>query len=159
MLILIDGYNVTMHDPDLRDRSKEAQRDALGGIVARRVSSLHGRGAKAVLVFDAHGSWGAVSEDAGLVKVVYANVADDEIVRRCAGTSGSIVVYTDDMRLRSRISQDVGRRVEYRGVSALFLGSAVPSKRTSRPRSDDLPPNAGDITAELAEHWLNDEGE
>lgn len=167
MLILVDGYNVTMRDPMLAGRDKEAQRDALVERLRRTVRVLHGRGAQTVVVFDAHGSWGRTTEALGSVKAVYADVADDEIVRRCAETRGNVVVYTDDMRLRARISQDVGRRVEYRDVSALFVGSeqslARPGTsknvRDGRQIEDGLPPDAGAITAELAEQWLDDEEE
>lgn len=160
MLILVDGYNVTMNDPALAGRSKEAQRDALVHVLCARVASLHGRGARAVVVFDAHESWGRSSEAAGPVKSVFATVADDEIVRRCGAAHGAVVLYTDDMRLRARISQDIGRRVEYRGVSALYLDSARQAgarRRAGAGPDDELPADAKDITAELAEEWLAEE--
>lgn len=167
MLILVDGYNVTMADPALVGRSKEAQRDALVERVRRVAPTLHGRGSRPVIVFDAHESWGTTSEALGSVRAVYAAVADDEIVRRCADARGNVVVYTNDLRLRARISQDVGRSVEYRDVSALFAGSRSGSGREpsgDRPqggleRDDALPLDAGDITAELAERWLDKEEE
>lgn len=160
MLIIVDGYNATMADPELRDRSKEVQRDALVGRVRALLPALAGRGGRALVVFDAHGALGAHVEDMGSVKVVYAGSADDEIVKRCAAGTGNIAVYTDDMRLRARISQDVSRRVEYRGVSALFAGAArppAPKRRGGVAREDGLPPGAKDITAELGEIWLTDE--
>lgn len=162
MLVLVDGYNVTMRDPALSSRSKEVQRDALVALVAGRAQSLHGRGARVVVVFDAHDSLGHVSDDSGIVKTVYANIADDEIVRRCAASSGNVVVYSADMRLRARISQDVGRRVEYRDVSALFVGASPSSKRRkagARRGDSELPPDANEITSELAEQWLHGDKE
>lgn len=160
MLILVDGYNATMHDPGLVGCTKEAQRDALLGVVRNRATRLHGRGVRAVVVFDAHGMWGRSAEQTAGVTAVYATDADDEIVRRCEAVRGAVVVYTDDMRLRARISQDVGRRVEYRDVSALHVGAAATPNRPVRrtPRAEDeLPADATDITAELAQEWLADE--
>lgn len=162
MLILVDGYNVTMRDPALALRSKEAQRDALLERVRALAPTLHGRGARAVVVFDAHDTWGHTSEDRGYARAVYATSADDEIVRRCSLAKGAVVVYTDDMRLRARISQDVGRHVEYRDVSALFAGTTGSRGGTTSgtvEREDALPRDAKDITAELEELWLDGEGE
>jgi len=160
VLVLVDGYNVTMNDPALRDRSKEAQRDGLIERVRVLAPSI-ARGGSIVIVFDAHGSVIATSEKRGAVKVLYADSADDAIVRRCSGQAGNVVVYTGDLRLRARISQDVGRHVEYRDVSSLFVGTPATRsrKRPAAVREDGPPPNAKDITAELSELWLDDEKE
>ncbi len=167
MLILIDGYNVTMHDPALAGRTKEAQRDALVQRARHIVPREHGRAARAVVVFDARDSPAATSERRPGVETVYARDADDEIVARCARGKGAIVVYSNDMRLRMRISQDVRRTVEYRDVSALFAGAGRGSRGAAErsgaeedPAAYEPPPrDAADITAELEELWTADEGE
>lgn len=162
MLIIVDGYNVTMADPALVDRSKEVQRDALVARVRVLLTSLAGRGGSAVVVFDARGASGASTQNQGPVRVVFADSADDEIVRRCESTSGRVAVYTNDMRLRARISQDVSRRVEYRDISALFTRAArpaAPSRRGSLVHEDGLPAGAKAITEELGEIWLTDDEE
>ncbi|MDZ4168623.1 MAG: NYN domain-containing protein [Coriobacteriia bacterium] len=160
MLILVDGYNVTMRDPALAGRSKQAQRDALSERLRSRASRLAPRG-RIVVVFDARESIGASSETIGALQVAYAADADSEIVRRASGASGQVVVYTDDLRLRARISQDVGRHVEYRDVSALFVGAKpAPGKRLGSIAAEEgLPKGAKDITAELGELWLDENGE
>jgi uncharacterized protein YaiI (UPF0178 family) len=167
VLVLVDGYNVTMRDPELAARSKEAQRDTLLARLSGRAASIAGRGARVVVVFDAQGTLGVSSESHGSVTTAYADSADDEIVRRCAAARGQVAVYTDDMRLRARISQDVGRHVEYRDVSLLL----APSRPSRSGRSgavatgEDAADKAlavgekDDITAELGELWLTDEKE
>ncbi len=175
MLVLVDGYNVTMRDPALAARSKQVQRDVL----TQRLRALAGRIApkgRVVVVFDARESIGASAESFGPVRVVFASDADSEIVRRAAAASGQVAVYTDDLRLRARLSQDVGRHVEYRDVSALFAagrrGAGAGAARGSvaghgghaagrlpHAGEERLPKDAEDITAELSELWLDDERE
>lgn len=159
MLVLVDGYNVTMRDPALAGRSKQAQRDAL----TERLRALAGRIAprgRVVCVFDARESLGASAESHGSVRVVYATDADTEIVTRASSATGRVVVYTDDLRLRARLSQDVGRHLEYRDVSALFAGaSRGGGDRPQHAGEERLPKGAKDITAELEELWLDDEKE
>ncbi len=168
MLVLVDGYNVTMRDPALADRPKQAQRDAL----TQRLRAIAGRVApkgRVVVVFDARESLGASAESHGAVRVVYAADADTEIVRRAASAKGQVAVYTADMRLRARLSQDVGRHVEYRDISALFVGAGAgrgrgPMSGRGRARpphagETGLPKGAKDITAELEELWLDDDKE
>lgn len=168
MLVLVDGYNATMRDPELAARSKEAQRDILIARLRSRATVLAGRGGRVLAVFDAHGSLGVSSESHGPVTAVYADSADDEIVRRCAKARGHVAVYTDDMRLRARISQDVGRHVEYRGVSSLFeAGQPVRGREAAAPADQDdsaadkalAVGEKDDITAELEGLWLTDEKE
>ncbi len=160
MLLLVDGYNVTMRDPATSGRSKEAQRDELLTrlrVHARRLAP----GGTVVVVFDAHRALGHSSETNGPVKVVYAEVADDEIVRRSRAASGRVVVVTDDLRMRARISQDVGRHVEYRGGSSVFaatLAAASAAQGKSRvARDEGLPPGANGITEELKGLWLSED--
>jgi len=159
MLVLVDGYNVTMRDPALAGRSKQGQRDAL----TERLRALSGRLARrgrVVVVFDARESLGASAESHGSVRVVYATDADSEIVRRAAAATGQVVVYTDDLRLRARLSQDVGRHLEYRDVSALFTGAGRgAADRLPHAGEERLPKGAKDITAELEELWLDGEKE
>lgn len=164
MLVLVDGYNVTMRDPALAGRSKEIQRDALVEHLRRAATSIAGRGGRVVVVFDAHAALGSSSESSGPLTVVYAASADDEIVRRAEGAGQSVAVYTDDLRLRMRISQDVGRHVEYRDVASLMTRTAAgrPSGADGRSRGPEadkgLPRSArDDITAELEGLWLDDE--
>jgi predicted RNA-binding protein with PIN domain len=156
MLFLIDGYNVTMQDPATRDLSKEGQRDALAARMAARGAALLGKGRIAV-VFDAHDQLGVSSESRGPVKLVYATDADTEIVRRCAAATEAVVVVTDDMRQRARISQDVARRVEYRGASACFdaagRGADRKDRRSGVAREEGLPRGANDITNEMKRIW------
>jgi predicted RNA-binding protein with PIN domain len=160
MLLLVDGYNVTMRDPATSGRSKESQRD---GLLARL--RVHARrlapGGTIVVVFDAHGQLGRSSDSDGSIKVVYASDADDEIVRRCGGSIGRVVVVTDDLRLRARISQDVGRRVEYRDGSSVFAetiaGASPASRKTPLAREAGLPPGANKITEELKDLWLTED--
>lgn len=163
MRVLVDGYNVTMRDPALVGRSKEIQRDALIEHLRRAATSIAGRGGRVVVVFDAHAALGSSAESSGPLTVVYAASADDEIVRRCERAGQAVAVYTDDLRLRMRISQDVGRHVEYRDVASLMTRTAAgPSGRDERSRGPaadkGLPRSAReDITAELEGLWLDDE--
>jgi len=161
MLLLVDGYNVTMRDPEISGLSKEGQRESLLARLRIHGSALAPKGS-VVVVFDARGELGHVAEpDLGAVRAVYAPDADTEIVRRCSAATGQVVVATDDMRLRARISQDVGRHVRFRSASELF-GEAL--KERSRSHSDDriardagLPKGANEITAELKKLWLSED--
>lgn len=159
MIFLIDGYNVTMNDSATRGAEKEAQRDALVSRLRARGRELLGAG-RITVVFDARESLGALAEDAGGVSVVYAPDADTEIVRRCAAAGEGVVVVTDDMRLRARISQDVGRRVEYRGASVVFDAAGrgqVRRRGAGIARETGLPSGANEITEELKRLWLEGE--
>jgi predicted RNA-binding protein with PIN domain len=157
MLLLVDGYNATMRDPVLSQRPKEFQRDALCAHLGTHARTLS-RGASVIVIFDARGSLAPASERRGSVQVVYAPSADDEIVRRAGHAKGTVVVYTDDMRLRARISQDVGRHVEYRDVASLFA-KAKKSAKGAGPHvvREEAPADARAITAELEELWLDEE--
>lgn len=155
MLVLVDGYNITMRDPGFSTLSKQGQRDALVQHLRAQAPTLAPKG-QVVVVFDAREYYGRSTEMFGPVKAAYAPDADDEIVRRCGAAKGSVIVYTDDMRLRMRISQDIGRHVEYRDASSLFASRRTP--RNAGDRSEqDLPSNAGDITRELADLWLDED--
>lgn len=156
MLVLVDGYNVTMADPAMAGRSKEQQRDALCARLRVLAASI-APGGRVTVVFDAHSALTTTAEDVDGVGVLYASSADAEIARRCAEARGNVTVYTNDMRLRARISQDVGRHVVYRDASLLFVptrpDSAAPRGATAR-LGDSLP--AGEkraITDELADIW------
>lgn len=161
MLFLVDGYNVTMRDPEVSALSKEGQRDVLVARLGGSGKTVLGAGT-IVVVFDARDSLGATSEMVGAVKVVYAADADDEIVRRASAAKGQVTVVTDDMRLRARLSQDVGRHTAFRDAVVCFQ-PAKPAGRAGRPqvaREDEgLPAGAKDITAELAELWLDEDDE
>lgn len=160
MLHLVDGYNVTMQDPATVSLSKEQQRDALVHRLIVRGRDLLGAGV-IVVVFDARAQMGAASESVGSIKVVYAPDADSEIVRRCGHALGEVTVVTSDLRLRSRISQDVGRHVTYREREVVF--DAARSSRESASangrvvRDGGLPSGAKDITKELEDLWLVDD--
>lgn len=152
-----------MREPDLESRSKEVQRDVLVARLNSRAAAIAGRGGRIVAVFDAHAALGVESHRTGTVTVAFAASADDEIVRRCRDAGTSVVVYTDDLRLRMRISQDVGRHVEYRDVSSLFAHEPVGPRGTRGSRSGMAADKAlgkkarEDITAELEGLWLDDE--
>lgn len=155
MLILVDGYNVTMRDTALASLSKQGQRDALVAMLASSGRERLGSG-EIVVVFDAHATLGVSTERVGAVKVVYATDADAEIVRRAAAARGQVAVVTDDMRLRARLSQDVSRRLQYRDAATCLV------ERKVRPASagsvnEDRPANAREITAELADIWLSED--
>jgi rRNA-processing protein FCF1 len=159
MLFLVDGYNATMRAPRTAGLSKEAQRDAIVTRLAAVGRRVLGAGRIAV-VFDARSAYGSSSESVAGVSVVYAPDADTEIVRR-ATAAPQVCVVTDDMRLRARLSQDVGRHVVFRDTGELFADTATSGPRHARPvvgHEDRLSPKAAkDITAELAELWLDDE--
>jgi hypothetical protein len=160
MLLLVDGYNVTMRDPATSGRSKEGQREEL--LARLRVHAGHlAPGGTVVVVFDAPSAIGYSSDAHGSVKVVYARNADDEIVLRCGNSRGRVVVVTDDLRMRARISQDIGRHVEYRDGSSVHAGTLAGSARTARKvplaREAGLPPGANKITEELKDLWLTED--
>jgi predicted RNA-binding protein with PIN domain len=161
MLLLVDGYNVTMRDPRTASLSKQSQRVSLVDRVRFAAHTLAPRGS-IVVVFDAREGLGISTEEAPPVKVVYAADADDEIVRRCSAVKGQITVVTDDMRLRARISQDVGRHVSFRGAEELTADGLKAARKPagSEPavaREDDLPQGAKAITDELRELWLSED--
>lgn len=160
MLLLIDGYNVTMRDPELSGLSKEGQRETLIARLNAAAPELAMRGT-IVVVFDARAELGVSGEESGSVRAVYAPDADTEIVRRCEAAREHVVVVTDDMRLRARIAQDVTRRIDFRATGELFSAKARKgsARRGSSGAGDEgLPPGAKDITAELEKLWV-DEGE
>lgn len=158
MLVLVDGYNVTMRDAATCTLSKEGQREALLARMRARAHEIAPSG-RVIVVFDAKAELGHSSQGGALVSAVYASVADDEIVRRCSAVSGRIVVITDDLRLRARISQDVGRHVEFRDGSTLHEGAMRRAPRSDRPvaRESGLPPGANKITEELKKLWLTED--
>ncbi len=162
MLFLVDGYNVTMNDPATRGASKEAQRDALLRRLGASGRAMLGAGT-IVAVFDAREQLGLSSERVAGVSAVFAPDADTEIVRRCGRANEAVVVVSNDMRLRARISQDVARRVEYRDASSVFEGAGRgEARRDKRPqvaREEGLPSGANDITAELKKLWLDEDDE
>jgi len=161
MLLLVDGYNITMRDDATSGLSKEDQRVALLGRLRTSAAHLAPKGS-IVVVFDAHAQLGRSTEGDGIVKAVYAANADDEIVRRCAGASGQVMVATDDMRLRARISQDVGRHIRFIDGSRLAASALSAAKRNHGgrggvAREEGLPSGANKITEELKGLWLTEE--
>lgn len=160
MLFLVDGYNVTMRDPETSGRSKERQREELLGRLRVHAAQL-APGGDIVVVFDAHDSLGLSAGSERPVRAVYAASADDEIVRRCSAARGKVVVVTDDMRLRARISQDVGRHVEYRDGStvhaATLSATGAKARRAPLAREGGLPRGANEITRELKDLWLSED--
>lgn len=160
MLLLVDGYNVTMRDPATSGHSKEAQRDALVARLAAHAGRLAPRG-KIVAVFDAKAELGHSTEPRGPVTAVYARVADDEIVRRCASATGEVTVATSDMRLRARISQDVGRHVRFLEAEELSEAGVARSRKKASgarmAREVGLPKGANDVTEELKKLWLSED--
>jgi len=162
MLLLVDGYNITMRDDSSSGLSKEDQREDLLGRLRVHAQQLAPKGS-IVVVFDAKAQLGRSSEGEGKgsIRAVYAASADDEIVRRCAKASGQVVVATDDLRLRARISQDVGRHVRFvdgSSLSAQGLGATRKKASTGRvARDEGLPSGANKITEELKGLWLSEE--
>ncbi len=160
MLLLVDGYNITMRDGSTSGLGKEAQRDALLGRLRAHAHTLAPKGA-IVVVFDARAQLGRSSEGGAPVKAVFAADADDEIVRRCAAARGQVTVATDDLRMRARISQDVGRHVRFLSGSDLTVqalgASRARSAGTRIAREEGLPPGANKITEELKDLWLTEE--
>jgi predicted RNA-binding protein with PIN domain len=162
MLLLVDGYNVTMRDPKTSSLSKEGQREALVARLRSRASALAPRGT-VVVVFDAREGLGTAVSAEGAVTTVFAPDADTEIVRRCSAAKGNTTVVTDDLRLRARISQDVGRHVRFRDAGELF-DAAGPARARARDgeriaREVGLPSKANEITEELKKVWLTEEDE
>ena len=171
MLFLIDGYNVTMRAGSGQAGSKESQRDELVRTLSARGRHLLGSG-DIVCVFDARESLGRASERVGPVRVAFAPDADTEIVRRASAHKGQVTVVTDDMRLRARLSQDVGRHVRFRDTAALEAPDEKPKRGifgrgsgkaarggTGGPADPDRlsRKHADAITAELAREWLDDD--
>lgn len=158
MLHLIDGYNVTMRADATSGLSKEGQRDALAHRLSVRGRRLLGAGT-IVCVFDARETLVSSGEQVGEVRLVFAPDADSEIVRRAAAAGGQVSVVTDDLRLRARIAQDVGRHISFRDTSCIF-GEDEPGAVTGRERPRDPGLSREDraaITEELAREWLVDE--
>jgi len=177
MLFLIDGYNVTMRAGSGQPGSKESQRDALVRTLNTRGKRLLGSG-DIVCVFDARESLGRSSERIGSVRVAFAPDADTEIVRRASAHKGQVTVVTDDLRLRARLSQDVGRHVRFRDTAVLDAAVDVPAEAPKRglfgraggkgrrgagARQSDADrlssKDAAAITAELEREWLDDAGQ
>jgi len=156
---LVDGYNITMRDDSSSRLSKEDQREDLLRRLRQHAATLAPKGS-IVVVFDAKAQLGRSSEGEGPVRAVYAASADDEIVRRCAQARGQVVVATDDLRLRARISQDIGRHIRFvDGVSLTADGLHTARRKASGgvAREEGLPSGANKITEELKGLWLSEE--
>jgi predicted RNA-binding protein with PIN domain len=160
MLLLVDGYNVTMRDAEMAGHSKERQREELLGRLRAYAHTLAPKG-EIVVAFDAHAQLGRSSEEQPPVRAVFAPDADDEIVRRSALVRGQVTVVTDDMRLRARISQDVGRHVRFMDGASLSLDALQAARKRSTKvsvaREEGLPAGANRITEELKGIWLTEE--
>lgn len=148
-----------MRDESVTGWSKERQREDLLGRLTVHASRLAPKG-EIVVVFDAREQLGRSSAGERPVRAVFAPDADDEIVRRSSKATGQIAVVTDDLRLRARISQDVGRHVRFIDAADL-LDDALAEKNARRPgsqmvREEKLPRGADEITEELERIWLGD---
>ncbi|MBK5211852.1 MAG: NYN domain-containing protein [Coriobacteriia bacterium] len=164
MQYFIDGYNATMRDEEMAQYSKENQREMLIARVGSAGSRVLGVG-RYTVVFDARDQWQSVSEQRGAVKIVYAPDADTDIVARCSKAGKSITVVTDDMRLRARISQDIGRHVKFLPTNVLFdepISHKTVKKNTMHTdviEGQEPIKNARGITRELEKLWLDEDGE
>lgn len=138
MLILIDGYNATMNCADMAGFSKERQRDVLVATLKASGRSRLGSG-KVFVVFDAHGQVVPSADDDGPVRIVYADDADNEIARRAARGGRACTVVTNDMRLRARLSQDVGRHLTYLDTAVIFSDTSSRPARRNRSGGADEP--------------------
>lgn len=163
MRYLVDGYNVTKHDPSTRALTLEEQRAALVSRLRARGTVLLGSG-EIVIVWDGSASAGGASASgSGTVREVFARTmsADDEIVLRVGRAKGETVVVTDDSELRMRAKSVGGARVSFLGRERCFEASGKGSNRAAGknrgiPRDAGLPPGANMITKELKDLWLGE---
>lgn len=166
MLYLVDGYNVTKHDPATRELSLENQRDALVARLQVRGAALLGAG-RIVVVWDGQGGAGVASGGASggtRVEQVFSRDrdADDEIVARVRASKAPVTVVTSDRELRERVSSAAVAHVEVsqRGVcfESAGKGAARGGRRKGVARDTGIPPHGNAITEELKALWL-DEGD
>ena len=164
MQFFIDGYNATMRDEEMARYSKENQREMLVARIGSAGTRVLGVG-RYTVVFDARDQWQSVSEQRGAVKIVYAPDADTDIVARCTQAGKNVTVVTDDMRLRARISQDIGRHVRFLATSVLFdepVAHRTVKKNTMHTdiiEGQEPIRDARGITRELEGLWLDEDGE
>ncbi len=166
MLYLVDGYNVTKHDPATRALSLEGQRDALVARLQVRGSALLGSG-RILVVWDGQGGAGVASGgSAGGIRIeqVFSRDrdADDEIVARVRASKVPVTVVTSDRELQQRVSSAGAARVEVRERGVCFesagKGAARGGRRTGVARDTGIPAHGNAITEELKALWL-DEGD
>jgi predicted RNA-binding protein with PIN domain len=160
MLFLVDGYNVTRADEATRHMLPNDMRLALMRRLAARGRGLLGAG-RIVVVWDKGHNAG--DEDIGGVEAVFSldGIADDLIVRMAENEAGPVTIVTADRELKSRVRERRGRSTVILPTSALFE-SAEQTHAKRRPQQREahggLPKGHAQITKELEEVWLPEEG-
>ena len=160
MLFLVDGYNVTRADEATRHMLPNDMRLALMRRLAARGRGLLGAG-RIVVVWDKGHNAG--DEDIGGVEAVFSldGIADDLIVRMAETEAGPVTIVTADRELKSRVRERRGRSTVILPTSTLFESAEqTHAKRRPAPREahGGLPKGHAQITKELEEVWLSEEG-
>jgi predicted RNA-binding protein with PIN domain len=160
MLFLVDGYNVTRADEATRHMLPNDMRLALMRRLAARGRGLLGAG-RIVVVWDRGHNAG--DEDIGGVEAVFSldGIADDLIVRMAENEAGPVTIVTADRELKSRVRERRGRSTAILPTSTLFESAEqMHAKRRPPQRAahGGLPNGHAQITKELEEVWLPEEG-
>lgn len=170
MRIFVDGHNAIFACAELKHLSGQDQRNHLIDVLRATGQNRLGHG-KITVVFDAPDSVMTSHDSVGGLAVVYAPVADDAIVSMVQKAGGQCTVVTNDMRMRARISQDVGRHVRYLDTAVIFTARAEKGHRAAARNASGASAQVGaddkrlpsksqrDITAELMELWVDEDTE
>jgi len=104
--ILVDGYNLLYHFPELRRIIERDLEEAREGLLARLASYAEEKGVEVVVVFDGEGRLGGVAENRGGVKVIFSRPPEkaDPLIKRMIDKMEwgmDLVVVSSDNEIRS----------------------------------------------------------
>jgi len=105
----------------------------------------------------------AGDEDIGGVEAVFSldGIADDLIVRMAEDEVGPVTIVTADRELKSRVRERRGRATVILPTSTLFESAEQAHAKRRPPQREahgGLPKGHAEITKELEEVWLSEEG-
>lgn len=110
--ILIDGYNLLYHFPELRRIIERDLEEAREGLLARLSSYAEEKGVEVIVVFDGEGRLGGVAESRGGVKVIFSRPPEkaDPLIKRMIdkmewGMDLTVVSSDNEIRSYARLSR------------------------------------------------------